>query len=565
MVRQSRAFPGYDSGSLMRSLRLAWRRMACAFALIFASLVLIPQTGLAGWSNVARRATATVRPTAPLSSPTASASRPRHLPASKRSVSPLVVPPGSWPTYHHDLARSGFDGQQPVFNGVKAGWTSANLDGDVYAEPLVDGNTIVVATENNSVYGLNATTGAVLWQTNLGAPVAAASMPCGDVDPVGITSTPVIDPVAGLVYVVGLLNSPSIHYVLAAIQIGGATPGHISWQRTIPPTTTNPPSWDPTIENQRGALSLDSGTLYIPFGGRAGDCGSYHGYLFATPAMNTSSFSWFASSTDTAGGFWQPAGPTIDASGNVYITSGNSNDNGTYDGGETVFKLSSTLTQLDYFAPSEWQSLNASDTDLGSSGPLLVGNGLIFQVGKAGVGYLLNQNHLGGIGGQLFSAQVCPQTTDAAFGGAAYVAPYIYVPCSGGLVALTLAQGPCGLNFSQAWQGPATAATPPIVAGGLVWIMDNGSGTFYALNPTTGATVFSDNIGGADHFVTASAGDGSVFIAATNVVYSFVSSGTPGGLPSPYPTPSPFNGPPSWWCQPIVNPPSPSGLRPWWR
>lgn len=447
----------------------------------------------------------------------------------------------------------------PSFNGVKAGWTSpTTVDGDVYAEPLVIGTTVVIATENNTVYGLNASNGSVIWQRNLGPAVSAASLPCGNVDPVGITSTPVADPTASLVYAVGLVQ-PSLQplqYVLAAIKLSDGT---ISWHRSL-----SIAGFDPAIENQRGALALNNGTLYIPFGGRAGDCGAYHGYLLATPATSTGGVTFFQSSSDTAGGFWQPAGPSIDAAGNVYVTSGNTNDSGlnTYDGGETVFKLSPSLAPLDYFAPSDWHNLNAGDTDLGSTGPLPLGNSWVFQIGKAGVGYLLDQHHLGGIGGAVYSAQVCSATIDAAFGGLAYAPPYIYIPCSDGVVAIKLATTPCGMTFTAAWKGPNTFASPPIVAGGLLWIIDRG-GIFYALDPGSGAIVFSQNLGSADHFATPAAGDGAIFVAATNQVYSFVSNGTPGSPPAQSPTPT-FKGPAAWWCPIPASGPSPPAV-PWWQ
>ncbi len=547
---------GTDSHSAVLSTRpvntTPIKRAAAALGLVLVAGLAAGQSAAASWSASAPAPSGGVSEITPYRTlPTKGREMPAAVSARVReNISPAVVS-ADWSTYHHDNARSGYDAAQPAFNGVKTGWASpTTVDADVYAEPLVVGNTVVIATENNTVYGLSAATGAILWQRNLGTPVTSG-LPCGNVNPAGITGTPVIDTNAGLIYAVGLLQGPPIHYLLAAIHLSDGT---IAWSRTITIT-----GFDATIEGQRGALTLLNGTLYIPFGGRYGDCGNYHGYLLATPATSSGAITFFQASTDNGAGFWQAAGASVDASGNLYETSGNSYDTGTYDGGETVFKLSPSLIQLSYFAPSNWQALNATDTDLGSVGPLPVGNN-IFQVGKSGEGYFLNQANLGGIGGQLFSGPVCSQTTDAAFGGAAYVAPYIIVPCSTGPVGLTVTSGSCA-RFAVAWTGPATSfATPPIVAAGLVWIIDPG-GTFYGLNPTSGATVFSQNIGSAVHFATPASGDGAVFVAASTQVYSFVSANPPGPPPGPYPIPPTSS---HWWCQPLVNTPNPRIRTPWW-
>src|SRR2546421_12106603 len=100
--------------------------------------------------------------------------------------------PGAWPTYHMDNTRSGNDPNEPAFNAVNNQWSSMQLDGAIYAEPLVVGSTVYVATEGDSVYALDASTGAVNWRTNIGTPVPGSSLPCGNISTVGITSTPVI-------------------------------------------------------------------------------------------------------------------------------------------------------------------------------------------------------------------------------------------------------------------------------------------------------------------------------------------------------------------------------------
>jgi hypothetical protein len=209
----------------------------------------------------------------------------------------------------------------------------------------------------------------------------------------------------------------------------------------------------------------------------------------------------------------------VDGSGNVYASTGNTGCGaGCY--GESVLKLSSTLALLDYWAPTDYVSLNQSDTDLGSVGPMLLSNSLIFQVGKAGDGYLVHTTNMGGISAAPFSAHVCPGlTADAAFGGSAYAAPYIYAPCNNGLVALNA--NLATPSFSFAWQGPSVSfAGPPIVAGGIVWTIDP-AGTLYGLNPTTGATVYNFNISVARHFATPAAAGGRLFVPAGTVIRAY--------------------------------------------
>lgn len=100
---------------------------------------------------------------------------------------------GAWPTYQHDAARSGVDPDQGVVTGITPAWTTA-LDESIFAQPLVIGSTVYAATENNTVYALDASNnGAQLWQRHLSTPVPLNQLPCGNIDPYGITGTPVID------------------------------------------------------------------------------------------------------------------------------------------------------------------------------------------------------------------------------------------------------------------------------------------------------------------------------------------------------------------------------------
>jgi hypothetical protein len=225
----------------------------------------------------------------------------------------------------------------------------------------------------------------------------------------------------------------------------------------------------------------------------------------------------------------------MDASNNLYVTSGNTTSTTAYDYGESVLKLSPTLTLTDYFAPSNWAALNAGDVDLGSVGPTLLGNNLLFQVGKAGVGYLLDITSLGGTLHQtpVFSARVCTATNDAAFGGVAYSAPYLYVPCSDHLQALLVTTTPTP-SFSAAWSGPAGSIGPPIVAGSLVWTIGYNNSRLFGLVASTGAVSLSIALSQAPaHFSTPSSGDGMIFVPdGTQILAYGIGSGSPCGAAS---------------------------------
>jgi hypothetical protein len=177
-----------------------------------------------------------------------------------------------WTTYYGDARRTGLatDGPSPA-SSVREQWTSSKLDGDVYTQPLLVGSRVVIATEHDTVYPLNATDGAIVWQRHLGEPVAGSSLPCDNIDPVGITGTPVVDVPTNRIYVVAMVQSGQ--HMLFELD---ATTG-----RVIASTRVDANGVDPAVHNQRGALTLSNGTIFVPDGGRYGDCGDYHGGLVA--------------------------------------------------------------------------------------------------------------------------------------------------------------------------------------------------------------------------------------------------------------------------------------------
>jgi outer membrane protein assembly factor BamB len=416
------------------------------------------------------------------------------------------------------MFRSGYDPATPPFTGVTLNWKSTTLDGDVYAEPLIVGTEVVVATEENSLYELNATTGKILWHINFGTPVNGAVLPCGDINPSGITSTPVIDVAGRTIFVVAFLSSPSLHHQLFAVDLDT---GAVEFQMGI-----DPPGSNPLYQQQRAALALSNGYVYVGYGGLDGDCGPYHGRLAATNTNGGGPVIGYQVPTGNAGAIWGGGdGPVVDQSGNILVATGNSFSTTIFDYGDAVLKLSPAtsppISLVDYFAPSNWATLNGGDLDLGSTEPVTLSSSYIFQIGKEGVGYILNANNLGHIGGQLYSSQVCTDS-GGAYGGLAYSSPYLIVPCDNGLVALNVNLGSTP-SFTVAWRGPSFLAGPPIIAGNAVWDVDAGNGMIYALSLSSGQTLFHGTIGTTPtHFNSVSAGDGQIFVTASRQVLAYL-------------------------------------------
>ena len=420
------------------------------------------------------------------------------------------------------MSRSGYDPVIPQFTSVSLNWKSATLDGDVYAEPLVVGTDVIVATEANSLYELNAGTGQVIWHINFGSPVPASDLGCpGDIDPSGITSTPVIDVAGSTIYVVAFLESPSLHHELFAVDLGS---GSVKFQVGVDPSSSNFPV---NYQQQRGALALANGYVYVPYGGLDGDCGPYHGWLAATSTSGGGQLISYQVPTGRAGAIWGGGdGPAVDQSGDLFVATGNSDATSTFDYGDAVLKLSSAtanppLSLLDYFAPTNWAQLNSGDIDLGSTEPVPLSSSYLFQIGKEGVGYILDATNLGGIGSGVYNAQVCANG-GGAYGGLAYDSPYLIVPCDNGLVALkvTLSSNP---SFTVAWRGPNYLTGPPIIAGNAVWDVDAGDGSLYAFSLTSGQKLFHQTIGSVPtHFNSLSAGDGQIFVTANQQLLAYL-------------------------------------------
>ena len=413
-------------------------------------------------------------------------------------------------TYGYGNARDGTGPETPSLAGIgnSPSWQQ-RLSAGVYGQPLVDGHLVVVATEDDYVDAFDTATGKRAWSFSIGNPAqqsAVQSAPtlsssCGDVFPLGITGTPVIDApmneifVAGEVQRAGTSGWQGIEHVMAAATFN-STRATIRWVRQIDPPGAGS-AYIVAAEQQRSSLTLAAGRVYAEFGGLYGDCGRYQGYVVGLPTTGKASLGYFRVPTSREGAIWSTGGASVGLHGELYVATGNSANESPsepFDYGDAVIGLTPAAGSLKiagYFAPSDWPALNAEDRDLGSAGPaVLAGGRLIFEIGKTppdgvSTGYLLDAASLGGLGRPLFTGAVCPNG-GSVFGAEATAnlilhgrhVTYIYVPCPSGTVALVLKGSTAAPSFSVAWVAPASAASgngPPIVAGGLVWSLATGA------------------------------------------------------------------------------------------
>jgi len=345
--------------------------------------------------------------------------------------------PGTF-TFHNDNLRSGVNGSETVLtpalvNPAQFGKLfSYAIDGWAFASPLYVANVnipnqglhnvVYVATEHDSVYAFDADgrSAEPLWQVSfLGQGMTtvpcADTGECGDIpNEIGITSTPVIDPGTGTLYVVAKTKEGGSTYVqrLHALDIAtGAEKfgGPVVVQASVPGTGAgsvgNTLAFDPLRANQRPALLLSGGVVYLAFGSH-GDHAPWHGWVIgynATTLQRT--MAWCVSPNGYGGGIWQSgSGPASDASGGIFFTTGNgdfnANSNGT-DFGDAIVKLSSAGSILDYFAPYDQAAMEQYDLDLSSGGPALLIDQpgttphRLVAAGKTGTIYVVNRDNMG--------------------------------------------------------------------------------------------------------------------------------------------------------------------------
>jgi len=463
--------------------------------------------------------------------------------------------PGTF-TYHNDNLRTGQNSGETVLtttnvNSTKFGkLLSYPTDGTSYASPLYAANVAIpgngfhnvvyVATAHDSVYAFDADTPGAnpLWKVSFLTGSGVTTVPstdagdCCDMAPeIGITGTPVIDPNTGTLYVVAKTKEvvgTTTNYVqrLHALDItNGAEKfsGPVVIQASVPGTgdgvSAGSVAFDSLHENQRPALLWSNGVVYIGFAAH-GDVHPWHGWLLGYNASNVQQqvMVYNVSANGYGGGIWQSGGgPGVDASGNIYLATGNGTfdaNTGGIDYGDSVEKLSTSGAVLDYFTPHDQDNLNTGDLDLGSAGPVLLldqSTGsfphIMITAGKGGTIYVINRDNMGHYNAsndnqiiqELVGALPNGTVDTGNFSAPVYFNGYVYFGAVSDTVkAFQLSNGM--LNAVPSSHTPETyqnrggtfAISANGTTNGILWtVQDNGAGTpgiLYAYDATNLAT-----------------------------------------------------------------------------
>ncbi len=304
---------------------------------------------------------------------------------------------------------------------------STPLKGAIYAQPLVYGGNVIVTTEEANAYAINASTGKVVWERSFGKPFKASTIHCSDLTPyTGSTSTPVIDPSTGIIYMTtrlqegkGLGNARWKLQALSATT-GEEEPGYPVAIAGTPYNTPGVP-FNENYSQQRPGLLLLNGVVYIAF---ASDCDitPYRGVVVGVSTATRAITMWsdeagVGTGEDSQAGIWQSGGGLVsDVPGRIILTTGNGvspqpapSDKPPETLSESVLGLTveagGQLTPTQFFAPSDAPTLDENDEDLGSGGPIALPSEyfgtkavphLVVQVGKDGRIFLIDADDMGG-------------------------------------------------------------------------------------------------------------------------------------------------------------------------
>ena len=422
----------------------------------------------------------------------------------------------TWPVYNGNAQRTGNDTSEPALLPVHQAW-SHNLDAHVYAQPLVFDGRVFTVTENNTVYALDAHDGAILWSRHVGTPMTnvSAQSGCGNVDPLGILSTPVIDTKSHTIYVVATIESSfqNIHHQLIGLDT-------LTGARKVDANADPGAPQNPLNIQQRAGLALGNGRVYIGYGGYDGDCGPYHGWLVSLDEAGNGKVAYNVTPTGGLGAIWATGGATIDVHGNVYVATGNPDPDpsGTVNLGESVIKFDGTAGM---HRSGVFKTFPGGDADIASVAPSILPNDLIFQIGKQQTGYLINTTTMT----RAQSLHMCDSVE--AFGTNAFDGSHVYVPCSNHIQQVNI--DVAHRTMSLGWVGPGVGASgSPILANGSLWTIDPSAGLLYVLNPANGAVRTTISVGPVAHFAAPAAALGLVLVPTLAGITAFAG---PGGVP----------------------------------
>jgi hypothetical protein len=330
---------------------------------------------------------------------------------------------------------------------------TATYTGQMWASPLYAENgpgnrgAFFAATINNDVIAFDEATGQTLWTRNLGAPVQMRICGGTPYPTVGIFGTPVIDATSRTLYVVNPVGPATItgFFVHAlSLEDGAEKPG---WPKDVSQLITN---FAPAKQNQRSALSLVGGILYVAFGGHWGDCSPYQGRLLAINVNNPAMTGNWATSGERAA-IWAPGGMASDGNGVFLITGdgpragGSTHQPGGLQDSNAVLRATGLAvvdrSAANYYYPARWEAMDRADADFGSNSPIYLTvpgaprPGYVAAVSKDGHFYLLDATNLGGMDGHV---------SDLVFSAGAMsvrTSPTAYTTAGGVYVAVSTEQG----------------------------------------------------------------------------------------------------------------------------
>jgi hypothetical protein len=464
--------------------------------------------------------------------------------------------------------------------------------GNVYAQPLyIEGGPggkamVIVVTESNNVYALDALDGTIIWQRNVGDPVDAGELICSKFDPMGIIGTPIVDLPSRALFLDAMITpdggATKKHLIFSLdVDTGDINPG---WPVDVEETVSyNGVHFTAEIQQQRPALGIVGGILYVGYGSMA-DCNVYHGWLVGVPIDNPAGVTAWASAT--SGGAWRGAiwgvGGVASDGKNPFVTTGNTiNTHGNWDGGEAIIRFQPgpifSGDTGDYWAPENWLDLDNADIDLGGCGPLLVDvpgatpSHLVVALGKDGNAYLVDRDNLGGISppiasthfvnGFIIQAAVTYRTQQVSYvafraSRSSLTTFHITATDPPTIVSswtATRQNGGCGSPFVTSTDGSNNM---------IVWVVGTedhgnpGDQRLHGYDGQTGAVVYAgggpDELMAGTHFysTTGIAARGRIYVAGDNKVYAFMlpaasPTPTPASTPSPTltPTPTPSSSP----------------------
>ena len=470
---------------------------------------------------------------------------------------------------HHASRDAHF--MQPKFTKAAVATTAADtafaatVEGNVWASPLYASNgpggkgAFIAVTTSNNVYAIDETTGAKLWTKSIGTAAGKTGAGCGNIAPLGIISTPVIDGATRTLYVAGAIgNNDGIqrHEVHALdLETGMEKTG---WPIDVSGTKSGNTTFDTKSANQRSALSLVNGKLYVAYGGHVGDCGPYHGWVMAFDTANpTTKGAWTTLGQGEA--IWAAGGLASDGT-SIFAVTGNHTPFGNYapdrttTDSEAVVRLTGlaqvTRNEQNMFFPTGWKDMDSKDADFGSSNPMYITvpgstpSNLVAALAKDGKFYLLNAANLGGMGGSVsvvnlavasgaMSIKTSPASFKSAKGTHVVLSTDDGAQCPGGggggkaIVSVLITAG-SPPTAKVEWCAPLGGETvAPIAtttdgsANPIVWYLNNGKLT--AVDGDTGMNLYTsaNTCGGTRKWSSPIATKGRIVAAADGKLCSW--------------------------------------------